>query len=131
MDCTKAAEAGKERVGAGDIAGDLRAQLFGAAEFFLFAKTLPKAHFDALRRGLQFHIEQMRCDAERRAVERRAHTDIGNRAATASLSVEARARDVDAPSRKQLLFRGEVEGREGEAAPHPRATDHFTGESEG
>src|SRR5216684_3835473 len=103
MACTEAAEAGKERVGTRDIAGDLRTQFFGAAEFFLFAKTLPKPHFDPRRRRLQLHIEQMRFDAGRRAVERRAHTDIRNRAAAASLSVEAGARDVDAASGKQLL----------------------------
>src|SRR5260370_40059936 len=43
------AEVGGEFIGAGDVAGNLRAQLFGTAEFFLFAKALPKSHFHSLR----------------------------------------------------------------------------------
>jgi len=31
-------------IGAGDIVGDLRAQFLGAAEFLLFAKSVPKSN---------------------------------------------------------------------------------------
>src|SRR5260370_42222596 len=117
------AEVGEEFIGAGDVAGDLRAQLFGAAEFFLLAKTLPKSHFHALRCRGQLSVEQMCFDAERGAVERRAHADIRNRAVTARLSIEARARDVDTASGKQFLVRGAVQGGEGEAAARPGAAD--------
>src|SRR5467141_440175 len=130
-DGAEAAQAGEEFVGARDIAGDLRAQLFGAAEFFLFAKTVAKPHFDAFRCRRQFSIEQMRFDAERRAVNGGAHADIRDRAVTARLSFKARARDVNAASREQFLFRCQIQGREGEAATCPGAADHFTRESEG
>src|SRR5260370_9535852 len=102
------AEAGKERVGAGDVGSDLRAQLFGAAKLFLFAKALPKPNFHPCRYRGEIRIEQMRFNAERRAVKRRAHADIRNRAATASLPFEARARDVDAPCRKGFLLRRQL-----------------------
>ncbi len=45
------AQARKEFVGAGDVAGNLRAQLLGSAEFFLVAQALPKPHFDAFGCG--------------------------------------------------------------------------------
>src|ERR1700682_1153481 len=128
-DGAETAQAGKEFVGAGDVAGDLGAQLFGAAEFFLFAKTVAKPQFHALGCRRQFSIEQMRFDAERRAVKRRAHADIRDRAVTARFSFKARARDVNAASGKQFLFRCKIQGREREAAPRPRAADHFTRES--
>ena len=47
MDGAKAAEAGEETVGAGDVAGDLGAEFFGAGEFLFAAQALPEAHFDA------------------------------------------------------------------------------------
>src|SRR6266852_7355483 len=125
------AQAGEEFIGAADIAGDLRAQLFGAAELFFLAKTLPKSYFQALWCRGQLSVQQVCFDAEQRAVERRPHTDIRNRAEAARLSVEARARDVDAPCGKEFLLRGEVQGREGEAAPRSCAADHFTCKSEG
>src|SRR5229473_4226694 len=123
------AQAREELIGACDVAGDLRAQFFGAAEFLFFAKALPESHFHAFGCLGQLGVEQMRFDAERGTVERWALTDIGDRAVTPRFSFEARARDVDAPSGKQFLFRGEVQGREGEAASRPRAADHFTRES--
>src|SRR6266478_1635163 len=49
----------------------------------------------------------------------------------ARLSIEAGARDVDTASGKQFLFRGEVQGGEGEAAARPGAADDFTSENEG
>src|SRR5712692_7889085 len=73
----------------------------------------------------------MRFDAQRGTVERWAHADIRYRAVAACFSLKTRARDVDAPSRKQFLFRGEVQGGEGEAPSCPRAADHFARESEG
>src|SRR5260370_122785 len=110
------AEAREELVGAGDIEGDLRAQLFGAAELFFLAKTLPKSYFQTLWCRGQLSVQQVRFDAERRAVERRAHADIRNRAMTARFSFEASARDVDAPCGKEFLLRGEVQRWKGEAA---------------
>src|SRR6266852_8216479 len=125
------AQAGEEFIGAADIAGDLRAQLFGAAELFFLAKTLPKSYFQALWCRGQLSVQQVCFDAEQRAVERRAHADIRNRAEAARLSVEARARDVDAPGGKEFLLRGEVQRWKGEAAARPGTADDFAGESEG
>src|SRR5260370_17425019 len=51
------AEGGEEFIGAGDVAGDFRAQLFGAAEFFLLAKTLPKSHFQPLPCPRPFNLD--------------------------------------------------------------------------
>src|SRR6267143_57621 len=99
-DGAETAQARKKLIGAGDIAGDLRAQFLGSAEFLLFAKALPKSHFYPFRRRSQLSVEQVRFDAERRAVKRWAHADIRHGAVAARLSFEARARDVDAPSRK-------------------------------
>src|SRR5260370_13734266 len=73
----------------------------------------------------------MRFDAQRGTVEGWALTDIGDRAVAACFSLKTRARDVDAASGKQFLFRGEVQGGEGEAPSCPRAADHFARESEG
>src|SRR5260370_21459622 len=73
----------------------------------------------------------MRFDAQRGTVEGWARTDIGDRAVTARLAFEARARDVNAASGKQFLLRGEVQGGKGEAPSCPRAADHFARESEG
>src|SRR5260370_39657594 len=47
-DRPKAAEASEEAACAGDVAGDLSAQLFGAGEFFFFAEALPEAELHAL-----------------------------------------------------------------------------------
>src|SRR6267154_5119580 len=49
----------------------------------------------------------------------------------ARLSIEAGARDVDTPRGKQFLFRGKVQGGEGEAAARPGAADHIAGKNEG
>src|SRR6266568_1382392 len=104
-DGAETAQSGKKFIGAPDIAGDLRAQFFGTAEFLLFAKALPKSHFHSLGCGLELSVEQMRFDAQRGTVERWARADIGDRAMAAGLPFKKRARDVDAPGRKQLLFR--------------------------
>src|SRR5437667_1719095 len=91
---------------------------------------LPKSHLHPLGCRRQLSVEQMRFDAKRGTVERRAHADVGDRTLAAGLSFGARARDADAPSGEQFLFRCKVQGREGEAAARPRAADHFTRESE-
>src|SRR5260370_35259188 len=64
------AQAGEEFVGAGEVAANLRAQLFGAAAFFLFPKRLPESHFLPLRRRRQFGVEQGRVDAHPTTVKR-------------------------------------------------------------
>src|SRR6266481_8780953 len=46
-DRPKAAQAREEAAGAGDVAGDLGAQLFGAGEFLFFAEALPEAGLHA------------------------------------------------------------------------------------
>jgi len=118
------AEAGEKSVSGGDVAGDLGAEFFWAAEFFFVAKALPEADFDALggREGRSMlrpykflgligrwrHVEEMRFDAEGGAIERGAHADVGDRAAAELLAFEAGARDVDAAAGKQALFGGEV-----------------------
>src|SRR6266852_6407536 len=125
------AQAGEEFIGAADIAGDLRAQLFGAAELFFLAKTLPKSYFQALWCRGQLSVQQVCFDAEQRAVERRAHADIRNRAMAARLSVEARARDVDAPGGKEFVLRGQVQCGKSEATARPGTADDFAGENKG
>src|SRR5712691_1589327 len=62
-DRPKAAEAGEEGVGAGDVAGDLVAEVVGAREFFFFAETLPKVEFQPLGGHFSRVIEQMRLNA--------------------------------------------------------------------
>ena len=47
VDGAEAAEAGEEAVGAGDVAGYLGAEFFGAGEFLFVAEALPEADFDA------------------------------------------------------------------------------------
>jgi hypothetical protein len=98
------AQAREEFVGRGDVAGNLRTQFFRAAEFLLLTEALPESHFDALGRRLRLKIEQVRFDAECRAVERRAHTDIRDRAVAAFLAFEKSSRDVNAASGKQFLL---------------------------
>src|SRR5207249_230299 len=120
------AQAREELISAGNVGGDLRAQLFRTAEFFLGAKAFPKPHFHPLGCSHGLAIEQMRLNAERRAIECRARANVGDGAVTARLAFDASARDVDAASGEQLLFRDEVQGREGEAAARSRAADHFT-----
>src|SRR5258708_12848852 len=80
-DRPKAAEAGEEAAGAGDVAGDLSAQLFGAGEFLFFAETLPEAELHAFCGHFTGKIEKMRFDAEGSAVEGGAHADVGDGAA--------------------------------------------------
>src|SRR3981189_1249429 len=114
MDCTEAAQARDELIGARDIAGDLGAQLFGAAKFSLFAKTLPDSHFHALWRCLQLSVEQVCFDAQRRAVERGAHADIRDRAMAPRRAFKVRARDVNTASGEEFLLRDKVQGRASE-----------------
>ena len=95
------------------------------AEFLFFAKALPKSYFHTPRGRRRLSIKQVCFDAERRAVKRRARADVRDGAVTASLAFEAGARDVDAASGKQFLFRSEIQGREGETAAGSRAADHF------
>src|SRR6266851_5505971 len=131
MDCPKMAQARKEFVGAGDVAGNLRAQFFRAAEFLFFTKAFPESHFHPLWCARRLKIDQMGFDAERRTIERWADADVRNRAVAARLAIQTRACDIDASSRKKLLFNGEVQGRESEPPAGPRAADYFAGESEG
>src|SRR6266403_1776378 len=126
-----AAHTGEEFVGAGDVGGDLRAQLFGTVEFFFFAKALPEANFHALGCRAQLSVEQMRFNAERRAVERGTEANIGHRAVTASLSVKACTCDVDASGGKQFLLDRKVQCGKREFASRSCAADDFARESEG
>src|SRR5260370_27336964 len=77
-DRPKAAEAGEEAAGGGDVAGDLGAQLFGAGEFLFFAEALPEAELHALCDDFTGKIEQVSFDAEGSAVEGGAHADVGD-----------------------------------------------------
>src|SRR5882724_6540099 len=131
MNGAGAAHTGEEFVGAGDVGGDLRAQLFGTVEFFFFAKALPEANFHALGCRAQLSVEQMRFNAERRAVERGTEANIGHRAVTASLSFKARTCDVDAPGGKQFLLDCKVQRGKCEFPPRSRAADDFSRESKG
>jgi hypothetical protein len=124
------AQAGEEFVGAGDVSGDLRAQLFWAGEFFFFAESLPEADFQPLWGRGQLSVEQVGFDGEGRAVKRRAHTNIGDGAVTVGLSIEAGARDVHAASGKKFLLWGEIQSGKGEAAPRAGSGDDFAGENE-
>src|SRR6267378_8604863 len=89
-DGAETAQARKKLLGAGDIVGDLRAQFLGAAEFLLFAKSVPKSNFHALGCRRQLSVEQVCFHAERRAVKRWAHADICNRAVATRFSFETR-----------------------------------------
>lgn len=131
MDCTGAAQARKELIGAGDVGSDLRTQLLRAAEFFFFTKTLPESHFHPFGCRVQLRIEQMRFDAERCAIECRAEADIGHRAVTASLSFEACTCDVDAAGGKQFLLDGKVQRGKREFPSRSRAADDFARERKG
>src|SRR6266851_1532431 len=131
MDCPKMAQARKEFVGAGDVAGNLRAQLLGSAEFFLVAQALPKPHFDAFGRRRKLSIEKVRLHAERRTVERGPHSDVRNRPVAELLVVQASACDVHAVRGKKFLLGNKIQCGEGESPAGPRAADYFTGESEG
>src|SRR5258707_4445976 len=102
-DRPKAAEAGEEAAGAGDVAGDLSAQLFGASEFLFFAEALPEADLHAFCDDFAGKIEKMRFDAEGSAVEGGAHADVGDGAAAPGFALQATARYVDAPGREKLL----------------------------
>jgi len=125
VDGTEAPQAGKEFAGARDVGGDLLAQLLGTAELFFLAKAHPKSHFHSLGCPRGLSIEQMCFDAERRAVKCRARANVRDGAVTASFAFEAGARDVDAASGEKFLFRGEIQGREGEPAARSRAADYF------
>ena len=125
------AQARKEFVGAGDVAGNLRAQLLGSAEFFLVAQALPKPHFDAFGRRRKLSIEKVRLHAERGTIERWADADVRNRAVAARVAIQTRACDIDAASRKKFLLGNKIQCGEGELPAGPRAADYFTGESEG
>src|SRR6266436_3359741 len=103
-DRPKAAEAGEEAAGAGDVAGDLGAEIFGAGKFLFFAEALPEADLHTLCGDFSGKIEQVRLDAERGAVEGGAHTDVGDRAAALAFAFEQRARYVDSASGQKLLF---------------------------
>src|SRR6266478_1895549 len=107
-DRPKAAQAREKLVGGGDVAGDLSAQLFGAGEFFLFAEALPEANLHAAGSDVTRKIQQVRFDAERRAVEGGAHADVGDGAATFGFSFEKSAGDVNAASGQEFLLGLEV-----------------------
>src|SRR6266436_7193070 len=87
-DRLKAAQAREKLVGAGDVAGDLGAQLFGAGEFLFFAEALPEADLHALGGDFTGKIEQVGFDAEGSAVEGRAHANVGDAAAAAGFAFE-------------------------------------------
>src|SRR5258708_38323391 len=75
-----AAHTGEAFVGAGDVGGDLRAQLFGTVEFFFFAKALAEANFHALGCRAQLGDEQKSSNADRRAGASWMEADISHRA---------------------------------------------------
>src|SRR5216684_6204514 len=130
-DRPKAAQAGEEAASAGDVAGDLGAQLFGAGELFFFAEALPETDLHAFCGDFAGKIEQVRFDAEGSAVEGRAHADVGDRAAAPGFAFEQGARDVDAAGGQELLLRFQVQRRKSEAAAGAGAADDFAGEGEG
>src|SRR5713226_8769880 len=114
-DRPKAAQAREEGVGAGDVAGDLVAEVVGAREFFFFAETLPKMELHALGGDFPGKIEQVGLDTEGGAVEGGAEADVGDRAATLVFAFEESARDVDAARGQKLLLGFQIQGGEGEA----------------
>src|SRR5258707_5558939 len=130
-DRPKAAEAGEEAAGAGDVAGDLSAQRFGAGEFLFFAEALPEAEVHALGGDVAGKIEQVSFDAEGSAVEGGAHADVGDGAAAAGFAFEESACYVDAAGGQKLLFRLQVQRGERKAAAGAGAGNNFAGEGEG
>src|SRR5205807_106898 len=100
----EAAEARKEFVGAGDVAGDLRAQFFRSIELLLVAKAFPKPHFDSLWWRKELRIQKVRLDAERGCIKRGAHPDVGDRAAAALLAVQAGPRNINTAPGEQILI---------------------------
>src|SRR5467141_226540 len=130
-DRPKAAQAGEEAAGGGDVAGDLGAQLFGAGEFLFFAEALPEAELHALCDDFTGKIEQVGFDAEGSAVEGGAHADVGDGAAAPGFAFEQGARDVHTAGGQELLFRLQVQRGESEAAASAGAGNNFAGEGEG
>src|ERR1700674_130139 len=113
-----------------NVPGDLRAQLFGAAEFLFLAQALPESHFDAFRSRLQLQVEHVGFNAERRTVERRAHTDVRDRAVAARLAFDARPGDVNAAGWQELLFGCEIQRWERKAAAGTGAANNLARECE-
>src|SRR5260370_2360312 len=118
-DRPKAAGAGEEAAGDGDVAGDLGAQLFGAGEFLFFAEALPEAELHALCDDFAGKIEQVSFDAEGSAVEGGAHADVGDGAAAPGFAFEESACYVDAGGGAKVLFLRPVHGGERERRAQP------------
>src|SRR5271168_5254468 len=130
-DGAETTQAGEEVVGGGDVAGDLRAEFCGAAEFFFFAETFPEEDFDALGRGLSRKIQKMRLDAECGTVEGGTHADVGDGAAAARLAFEKSSRDVNAAGGQKFLLGSEIECGKSEARARSRPAYDFSSEHEG
>src|SRR3989442_13585684 len=102
---------------AGNVAGNLRAQFIRPGELLFLAQAFPEANLDALRRFVPGKVQQVRLDAQRRAVEGRPVADI--RHGIVKRVSELRLCDIHALGGQQLLFRRDVEGWKGERPPRP------------
>src|SRR5579871_1661681 len=125
---SKLAEASKEAVRIDDVFADLSSQFVGAVKFLLRAQALPEMNLDALRSNLLRKIQQMGFDGDTRSIERRPDADVGHRAARFAFGVDARPRHINPLRGEHLLFRLQIQRREGELSPDASAFDDFSGQ---